>query len=38
LIAPDGEIKLKYRRMQPQWHGQQADAAVYCQGADLERE
>src|SRR5689334_21940531 len=21
LIAPDGNIRFKYRRMQPQWHG-----------------
>jgi len=35
LIAPDGEIKLKYRRIQPQWHGRRADPSVYGQGAGL---
>jgi predicted amidohydrolase len=35
LIAPDGEIKLKYRRIQPQWHGRQADPLVYRQGGEV---
>lgn len=35
LLSPDGEIALKYRRMQPQWHGRNADPAVYCQGDEL---
>ena len=37
LIAPDGEIWLKYRRMQPQWHGRKADPRVYRQGTALDR-
>jgi predicted amidohydrolase len=35
LIAPSGEIVLKYRRIHPGWHGPQADPAVYGQGTDL---
>jgi predicted amidohydrolase len=35
LIAPDGEIKLKYRRISKGWHGPQADAAVYGHGSDI---
>jgi len=35
LIAPDGEIKLKYRRIQPQWHGRNADPQVYRQGTEV---
>jgi predicted amidohydrolase len=35
LIAPDGEIKLKYRRISPGWHGRQADAAVYGHGSEI---
>jgi N-carbamoylputrescine amidase len=36
LIAPDGSIQLKYRRIQPQWHGRCADPAVYGAGVDLQ--
>jgi len=35
LIAPDGEVKLKYRRIQPQWHGRNADSLIYRQGAEI---
>lgn len=35
LIAPDGEIKLKYRRIQPQWHGRNADPLIYRQGSEV---
>ena len=35
MIAPDGDIKLKYRRIQPQWHGRDADPLTYCQGTDV---
>lgn len=35
LIAPDGAIKLKYRRIQPQWHGRHADTRIYCQGTEV---
>ncbi|MBN1873298.1 MAG: carbon-nitrogen hydrolase family protein [Anaerolineae bacterium] len=35
LIAPDGEVKLKYRRIQPQWHGRNADPLVYRQGTEM---
>lgn len=37
LIAPDGKIKLKYRRISPRWHGPQADPSVYCQGEELSK-
>jgi N-carbamoylputrescine amidase len=32
LLGPDGAIHLHYRRIQPQWHGRDADPAVYRQG------
>jgi predicted amidohydrolase len=35
LIAPEGRIGLHYRRMQPQWHGPQADPSIYGQGSEL---
>jgi len=35
LLQADGAVGLVYRRIQPQWHGPQADPAVYCQGTDL---
>ena len=35
LLTPDGGIGLKYRRIQPQWHGRHADPSVYCQGTEL---
>lgn len=35
LVSPDGEIRLKYRRVHPQWHGSDADPAVYRQGTEL---
>jgi predicted amidohydrolase len=35
LIAPDGEIKLKYRRISKGWHGHLADAAVYGHGSEI---
>jgi len=35
LIGPQGDILLKYRRMQPQWHGREADPSVYCEGDEL---
>ena len=35
MITPKGGIVLKYRRIQPQWHGKKADASVYCQGTKL---
>lgn len=35
LLRPDGSIGLKYRRIQPQWHGKKADPKVYCQGSEL---
>ncbi|MBN1935278.1 MAG: carbon-nitrogen hydrolase family protein, partial [Anaerolineae bacterium] len=37
LIAPDGAIRLKYRRIQPQWHGGNADPRVYRQGSEVAR-
>jgi predicted amidohydrolase len=35
LLGPDGQIALKYRRNQPQWHGKDADPMVYCQGSEV---
>jgi N-carbamoylputrescine amidase len=35
LVGPDGRIAAKHRRIQPQWHGKNADPAVYCQGTEL---
>jgi N-carbamoylputrescine amidase len=32
IIAPDRHVHLKYRRIQPQWHGRKADPQVYLQG------
>jgi len=37
LLTPDGEIGLKYRRIQPQWHGRSADPSVYRQGTELSK-
>lgn len=37
LLTPRGEIALKYRRLNPQWHGRQADPNVYCQGKELRK-
>jgi N-carbamoylputrescine amidase len=35
LLDPDGTLLLKYRRIQPQWHGRTATAAVYRQGVEV---
>ena len=35
LVRPDGEIALRYRRIQPQWHGRDADPDVYRQGDEV---
>ncbi len=35
LIGPDGSVILKYRRIDPHWHGPRADAAVYREGGDI---
>lgn len=32
VLDPQGCLALHYRRNQPQWHGRDADPAVYCQG------
>jgi predicted amidohydrolase len=37
LITPEGEIGLKYRRMQPNWHDLNADPNVYRQGTELNK-
>jgi len=37
LLTPDGEIGLKHRRIQPQWHGPNVDPSVYCQGTELSK-
>lgn len=35
LIKPDGSVALKYRRVQPHWHGHKADPEIYCQGTEF---
>ena len=35
LLGPDGAIRLSYRRIQPQWHGRNADPNVYRQGTGV---
>jgi len=35
LFGPSGEIDLKYRRIQPQWHGRDADPEVYREGSEM---
>ncbi len=37
LLTPSGEVELKYRRIQPQWHGRSPDPSVYRQGTNLPR-
>lgn len=35
VFGPDGEMVLKYRRIQPQWHGREVDPQVYRQGKEI---
>ena len=35
LLGPAGEIEVKYRRIQPQWHGRDADPKVYREGSEM---
>ncbi|NQT18259.1 MAG: carbon-nitrogen hydrolase family protein [Planctomycetes bacterium] len=35
LLDPNGDLVLKYRRIQPQWHGRDANPEVYRQGDEL---
>lgn len=35
LIDPAGGLALRHRRINPQWHGRQADPAVYRQGTTV---
>ena len=35
LLAPDGTIALTYRRIDPCWHAQSADPAIYRQGTSV---
>ncbi|MCU0606480.1 MAG: carbon-nitrogen hydrolase family protein [Candidatus Edwardsbacteria bacterium] len=35
LFSPAGDLILKYRRIDPRWHGRKADPAVYCQGSEM---
>ena len=37
LFSPGGEYLMKYRRMQAQWHGKQADPLIYCEGQSITR-
>ncbi len=34
LVGPSGDILLKYRRMDPQWHSQIGDSKVYREGTE----
>ena len=36
LLSSSGEIRLKYRRIQPQWHGRKADPCIYREGTSLD--
>lgn len=35
LLGPDGAVRLRYRRVTPQWHWPGADPAVYRQGVGV---
>lgn len=35
LLSPSGDMVLKYRRIQPQWHGPKADPNVYRHGQEV---
>ncbi|MHB1354457.1 MAG: carbon-nitrogen hydrolase family protein [Anaerolineae bacterium] len=35
LLDAQGNISLRYRRIQPQWHGRHADPTIYCQGCEM---
>ncbi|MHB0875965.1 MAG: carbon-nitrogen hydrolase family protein [Anaerolineae bacterium] len=35
MLGPDGELALRYRRIQPQWHGRDANPTAYGQGSDI---
>ena len=35
LFTPAGRLALRYRRIQPQWHGAHADPSVYAHGTEL---
>lgn len=35
LFGPGGGIEMKYRRIQPQWHGRDADPQVYREGSEI---
>lgn len=37
LLSPEGNIVLKHRRIQPQWHARDADPSVYRQGTELSK-
>jgi N-carbamoylputrescine amidase len=36
LFSPAGKMILKYRRIDPRWHGKKADPSVYCQGTEIQ--
>lgn len=35
LLDPQGSLCLRYRRLQPQWHGRHADPSIYRQGSEM---
>lgn len=35
VVDPKGKIVLHYRRIQPQWHGRDADPGIYRQGNEI---
>jgi len=34
LVGPSGDMLLKYRRIDPQWHGQMSDSKLYREGTE----
>jgi predicted amidohydrolase len=34
-MSPEGDVALHYRRIDPRWHGKNADKSVYRQGSNM---
>ncbi len=37
LLIPNGEIALKYQRIDPHWHYENVDSSIYCEGKGLSK-